>query len=135
MRKVMLLALAVVACVAISASADVANWQSQATATAGNVVADGTERTFDGTAGTGIDFDYGALDAIDGKPVDGSTVEFIVNFSDAGTSIALGSMSSGMIPGNSALRCPGTGIRRWPLIVYLMRMFMWFLFGTTMAVP
>lgn len=78
---------------------DIATWQTQAAGTSGNVVNDsglgngitgGTGYTFDGTAG--INYDYGALDAIDAKPVDGSTIEYIFNLTDALTSNALGSM-------------------------------------------
>ena len=97
MKKVMLLSLCVL--VVGIANADLIDWQAAAAGTAGNVVADGTGWTFDGTAGTGVDFDFGALDAIDGKPVDGSTVEFLVNFSDAGSSIGLGYMF-GWSPGS-----------------------------------
>ncbi len=72
------------------AALDIAAWQTQAAATTGNVVADGTGYTFDGTAG--ITYDYGALDEIDGKAVDGSTIEYIFNLTDNGASVALGSM-------------------------------------------
>jgi hypothetical protein len=77
-------------CLVGNVSADLSAWQAQAQATSGNVVADTTGWTFDGTAG--VSFDYGALDEIDGKPVDGSTIEYIVNITDAATSTALGSM-------------------------------------------
>ena len=45
-----------------------------------------------------MDYDFGALDALDGKPVDGSTVEFLFNFADAGASISIGTVG-GWSPG------------------------------------
>ncbi len=91
MRKVMFFAMAVVACMTISASADVANWQAQAAATANNVVADGTGWTFDGTAG--LSYDYGDLSNGDITAEVGTSIEFIFNLSDSGTSVALGTVN------------------------------------------
>jgi hypothetical protein len=80
-----------------AANASIITWWNQAQSTTGNVTADTTGWTFDGTAG--VDYDFGALDALDGKPVDGSTVEFLFNFADVGTSISIGTVG-GWSPGN-----------------------------------
>ncbi len=86
MRKVIFFALAVVMCVTISASADIAAWQAQAQATSGNVVNDsglgdgvtgGTGYVFDGTAA--IAYDYGQLNVSNTAHDDGSTIEVIFN--------------------------------------------------------
>jgi len=89
MKKLVVLVLSVLLAGAASAAVlDLTAWQTQAAATTGNVVADATGWTFDGTSG--VAFDYGALDAIGGKPVDGSTIEYILNAQDAATVSCLG---------------------------------------------
>ena len=78
-----------------SARADLVAWQTQAAGTSGNVTASthgGSGWTLNGSAG--VTYDYGNLDGLGGKPVDGSTVEYIFNFSDNGTSVAIGAMYS-----------------------------------------
>ncbi len=88
---------------ATAASAGVATWLTQAQSTTGNVTASdngGAGWTFDGTAG--VLYDFGALDALEGKAVDGSTVEFIFNFSDNRASIALGA-TTGWSPGSERI--------------------------------
>ncbi|WP_235203294.1 LamG-like jellyroll fold domain-containing protein [Sulfuriroseicoccus oceanibius] len=90
--------LAAVASLAAVGSADAAisQWLNQAQNTAGNVTADNTGWTFDGTAG--VQYDFGTLDQ-EGIVVDGSTVEFIFNFTDNATSMAIASVM-GWAPGN-----------------------------------
>ncbi len=86
-------AAAVLAFFTVSTRADLVGWQAQAAGTTGNVTAStngGSGWTLNGTAG--VAYDYGNLDALGGKPVDGATVEYIFNLSDNGTSIALGGM-------------------------------------------
>lgn len=91
------MAVLLVACTGYNeAAADIHAWLIQAQGTPGNVAADNTGWIFDGSAG--VAFDYGTLDALEGKPVDGSTVEFMVNFSDIGGSISLGTVG-GWSPG------------------------------------
>ena len=76
---------AVVAFAVGSASAlDLTDWAAQAGSTAGNVTADATGWTFDGTAG--VPYDYGVLGHDEG------TVEYIFDLSDSGVSVALGSV-------------------------------------------
>ncbi len=77
MSKKLFFILVVIVCVAASASAGMPGWKAQATATAGNVVADDTGYTFDGTAG--IDFDYGDL-----TTGTGATIELIFDVTDTG---------------------------------------------------
>jgi len=70
--------------------AGIIEWKAQAQATAGNVVADDTERTFTGGS-SGIAYDYGDLDE-DNNPLSvgaGAAFEFIFNGSDSGSSIVL----------------------------------------------
>ncbi len=84
--------MAVVACVTISASADVASWQAQAAATANNVVADNTGWTFDGS--TGLAYDYGDLSNGDtGSAGPCASIEYNFNLADSGTSVALGTVN------------------------------------------
>ena len=85
------------------AHADMVLWQTQAAGTSGNVTAStngGSGWYLDGTAG--VAYDYGSLDGLDSKPVDGSTVEYIFNLTDSGTSIALGALYS-WSPGSETL--------------------------------
>ena len=79
-------AAAVVMLAACSAPAalDLGNWVTQAQATAGNVTADATGWTFDGTAGA--PYDYGTLAG------DEASIEYIFDLSDSGVSVALGSV-------------------------------------------
>lgn len=83
---------AFIAFLALGAQADIASWQALAAGTAGNVVADGTSRTFDGS--TGIEYDYGNLDEDGnfGSIGAGATVEYIFNITDSGTTMAFGAM-------------------------------------------
>ncbi len=96
MKLTVLLSLMLVGSSAVrshAAAPDLTAWHTQAANTAGNVVADNTGWIFDGTEETGVlDFDYGTLDGSDVD--DGATIEYICNISDAGASIALGSMKS-----------------------------------------
>ncbi|QQL46276.1 PIG-L family deacetylase [Sulfuriroseicoccus oceanibius] len=72
----------------------------QAQATGSNVTASingGAGWSFDGSSGGS--YNFGALDALDGKPVDGATVEFLFNFSDFS-----GSMAIGAVGGDSTAR-------------------------------
>lgn len=74
-----------------SAALDMDGWLTQAQGTTGNVTASnnsGAGWVLDGT--TGFAYDYGALDQLESKPVDGATIEYVFNISNAGTSIALG---------------------------------------------
>lgn len=73
----------------------ISQWEAASQAIASNVTTStnsGAGWTLDGTAG--VAYDYGALDAIGGAPVNGSTVEFIFNLSDSGPSIIIGSFLS-----------------------------------------
>ena len=78
----------------------ISQWETLSQGISSNVTAStngGTGYVLDGTAG--VAYDYGVLDAIGGAPIDGSTVEFIYNFSDAGSNSILGSFLS-WSPGN-----------------------------------
>ncbi len=78
----------------------VLEWMEQATNTPGNVTAShngGLGWIFNGSSG--VDYDFGALDEIEGKPVDGSTVEFLFSFIDASRSTAMASVE-GYSPGS-----------------------------------
>ena len=81
-----------------AANASIVTWLNQARTTTGNVTADATGWNFDGTSG--VSYDFGALDALDGKPVDGSTVEFIFNFTKAGSTNTAIATVGGWSPGN-----------------------------------
>lgn len=73
----------------------ISHWETASQGIVSNVTTStngGTGYTLDGTAG--IAYSYGALDAIGGAAVDGSSVEFIFNLSDSGASVALGSFLS-----------------------------------------
>ncbi len=72
-------------------------WKTHAVSISSNITADNTGYTFDGTSG--VAYDYGALDAIDGKPVDGSTVEYIFNFTDTNLSAVSIASLIGYSPG------------------------------------
>ena len=84
-------------CISFTASAafamDLTAWKSQAQATSGNVKADTTGWTLDGTAG--ISFDYGNLDE-DANPQTtgaGATIEYIFNLANSGECTDLGSVA------------------------------------------
>jgi hypothetical protein len=115
MKKIMFFVMAVVACVTVSASADVASWQAQAQATANNVVADtngGAGYVFDGSAG--ISYDYGDLSQGDTGTIGaGVTIEYIFNLADSGDSIALGTTHGWVnaeINGIKLEQYPATGL-------------------------
>ena len=94
MRRRMLYVSVVLLCAigVAQAQLDLAAWQTQAAATANNVVADNTGWTFDGS--TGLAYDYGDLSNGDtGSAGPGASIEFIFNLSDSGTSIALGTVN------------------------------------------
>lgn len=98
MKMKSILALIVLAS-ATSSHATMVGWLQQAQGTAGNVTASTNNNVgwnFNGTSG--VTYDYGALDALNGKPVDGSTVEFIFNLQSTGSSIAIGTVG-GWSPG------------------------------------
>jgi len=81
--KIVFFATVMVAFAVGSASAlDLTDWAAQAGSTAGNVTADATGWTFDGTAGA--PYDYGTLGGSE------ATVEYLFNLSDSGVSVALG---------------------------------------------
>ncbi|MFC4994913.1 LamG-like jellyroll fold domain-containing protein [Rubritalea tangerina] len=83
-----------------ASQAAITDWMVAAAATSGNVTVSnngGAGFTFDGTSG--IAYDFGELDALGGKPVDGSTVEFIINFADSGPSLSIATVT-GWSPGN-----------------------------------
>jgi len=86
MKKVAFLttAIIVLAVSVVSADPDLANWLAQAQSTPGNVTADATGWTFDGTAG--VPYDYGTLGGTE------ASVEYVFNLTDSGVSIALGSL-------------------------------------------
>jgi len=78
----------------------ISQWETFSQGVSSNVTTStngGSGYVLNGSAGEA--YDYGALDAIGGSAVDGSTVEFIYNFSDVGGSIILGSFLS-WSPGN-----------------------------------
>ncbi|MBI9019572.1 MAG: PEP-CTERM sorting domain-containing protein [Phycisphaerae bacterium] len=93
MKKIIAIMVGFVLITGITANAalDLTAWQAQAAATAGNVVADNTGWTFDGSAG--VDFDYGNLDEDGnlGSNGAGTSVEYIFNLTDNDYSVALGS--------------------------------------------
>ncbi|MCH7225498.1 LamG-like jellyroll fold domain-containing protein [Haloferula sp. A504] len=99
-----IVAMAFPACMlSIPADAAITQWIATAQATTGNVTAsdnNGAGWTFDRNAGgTGVAYDFGALDALGDKPVDGATVEFLFNFENVGNSITIGTVG-GWSPGS-----------------------------------
>jgi len=82
-KKIVFFATVMVAFAVGSASAlDLTDWLAQAQGTAGNVTADATGWTFDGTAG--VPYDYGTLPGAE------ASIEYIFDLSDSGVSVALG---------------------------------------------
>ncbi|MCK5000765.1 MAG: hypothetical protein KAS23_14580, partial [Anaerohalosphaera sp.] len=94
MKKMMMMVLVVLIAGVSQAAFDLTTWQTQAGATAGNVVSDITGWTFDGdiVGDEGVYFDFGDLDDDDDPTTygTGSTIEFIFNLTDAGKATVLG---------------------------------------------
>ncbi|MFD2160275.1 PIG-L family deacetylase [Rubritalea tangerina] len=77
-------------CISQSIANDLSAWLSQAQATGGNVSAStngGNGWVLNGS--TGVAYDFGALDALEGKAIDGATVEFIFNIEKTRGSVAI----------------------------------------------
>ncbi len=66
-------------------------WLPESSGTTNNVVADNTGWTFDGS--TGISYDYGDLSNGDTGTEVGTSIEYVFNLADSGTSIALGTVN------------------------------------------
>lgn len=86
-----------------TAQAAISHWETAS----GNITSNVTSSTNGGAGFTlngtgGIAYDYGSLDQLGSKPVDGSTIEFIFNLTDSGASIVIGS-TGGWSPGSEGL--------------------------------
>lgn len=99
-KKICVLSAILWTVVMLPSRADLVSWETASSNTTGRVTTSsngGNGWLLDGTEG--VEYDFGALDALEGKPVDGSTVEFIFNFEDIGSSISIASVG-GWSPGN-----------------------------------
>lgn len=99
MKKTITMTLALASLCTLSQGA-ITQWQTASQAIASNVTSStngGLGYTLTGFGG--ISYDYGVIDGIGGAAVNGSTVEFVFNLTDSGSSTIIGSFLS-WSPGN-----------------------------------